>query len=229
MAASYISTRVILIRHGETEWNREGRMQGHLDSPLTEQGRKQAEEVAERLADLPIKAIYSSDLGRAVKTAQALARRIGLSILPEPRVRERNLGVFQGLTEPEVTERYPDEWQRFLTRDPDYRMPGGESSRDRVVRSAPVLDELGERHAGEVVVLVTHGGILDGLFRLVTGIPLEAPRKFKIWNGGINILSRSSVAEDEAQDTGGLSSGGPAGSGNGWMVDVWGYTGRIVV
>ena len=204
-------------------------MQGHLDSPLTERGIKQAEEVAEHLVDLPIKAIYSSDLGRAMATAEAVARRTGLSIIPEPRVRERSLGIFQGLTEPEVTARYPAEWERFLTRDPDYRMPGGESSRDRVVRSSLALEELGARHGGEVVVLVTHGGILDGLFRIVTGIPLESPRKFKIWNGGISVFSRSSVSDDEAQDTGGLSSGGPAGSGNGWMVDVWGYTGRIVV
>ena len=204
-------------------------MQGHLDSPLTEEGLSQARSVGERLSRIGVTAIYSSDLGRAWKTAEEISRRTGVSVRADVRLRERNLGIFQGHTEQEIIAQYPNEWERFLTRDPDYRMPGGESSRDRVIRSVAALDEIGVRHEGALAVLVTHGGILDGIFRAVTGLALDLSRHFKIWNGAVNIISRSARSNDEADDTGGLQSGGPAGSGAGWMIDLWGEGSHLPV
>lgn len=222
------TTRVLLVRHGETIWNSEGRIQGHLDSDLTARGISQAESVAARLAGSSFAALYSSDLGRAFKTAERIARTTGCEIITEPRLRERHLGIFQGLVEGEIRERYPDEWSQFLSRDPDYRIPKGESSRDRVVRSRSLLDELARRHAGETVLLVTHGGILDAMFRLVTGLPLDEPRQFKIWNAGINIISKSDRSSSITSDTGPLSSGGPASAlTDGWMIELWGDTGSL--
>ncbi|HUX51933.1 MAG TPA: histidine phosphatase family protein [Spirochaetia bacterium] len=222
------ATRVLLVRHGETVWNAEGRLQGHLDSELTSRGVAQANSVAARLRDYRFDALYASDLGRAYKTAQKIAAATGCRIISEPRLRERNLGIFQGLTEGEIRVRYPEEWSRFRSMEPDYRVPDGESSRDRVVRSRSLLDEVAVRHRERTVLLVTHGGILDGIFRLVTGLPLELPRQFKIWNAGINIISRVSLGSEDAADTGPLHSGGPASApADGWMIELWGDTGTL--
>ena len=222
-------TRVLIVRHGETIWNSEGRIQGHLDSPLTPRGIAQAESVAERLKQVRFDALYSSDLGRAYGTAERISAATGSEIIPEKRLRERNLGVFQGLVEEEIRERYPSEWEQFLRRDPDYRIPEGESSRDRVVRTKQLLDEVAERHPGGCVLLVTHGGILDGIFRLVTGLPIELPRQFKIWNAGINVISLPAHTTAASSDTGRLASGGPASAPSlGWMIELWGDTGSII-
>jgi len=222
------ATRVLLVRHGETIWNKEGRLQGHLDSDLTARGTAQASSVAARLKSYGFDALYASDLGRAHRTAQEIAAATGFRIIPEPRLRERNLGIFQGLTEAEIRDRYPAEWNLFRSMEPDYRIPGGESSRDRIVRTRSLLDEVAVRHRGGTVLFVTHGGILDGIFRLVTGLPLELPRQFKIWNAGINIISRVSLGSQDAADTGPLSSGGPASApADGWMIELWGDTGTL--
>jgi probable phosphoglycerate mutase len=221
-------TRVLLVRHGETIWNKEGRIQGHLDSELTARGVAQAESVAARLRGKALDAIYSSDLGRAYKTAERIADVTGCPITVERRLRERNLGIFQGLVEDEIRERFPDEWGKFLNRNPDYRIPGGESARDRVLRAESLLDEVANLYSGKTVLFVTHGGILDGVFRLVTGLPLDAPRKFKIWNAGINLISRSEDAGPSAADTGSPAAGGPpSATGRGWMIELWGDTGSI--
>lgn len=229
-------TRVVLVRHGETVWNVEGRLQGHLDSELTPRGVAQAESVAARLRGSKPTALYSSDLGRARKTAQRIAEATGCPVTLEPRLRERGLGIFEGLDEAEISSRYPEEWRRFLTRDPDYCVPNGESSRDRVVRSRAVLEEVAARHPGSTIVLVTHGGILDGIFRFIVGLPLERPRQFKIWNAGINLISRPAAngtpgpnGTTPSSDTGGLGSGGPASAaGDGWMIELWGDTGALL-
>ncbi|HUX21967.1 MAG TPA: histidine phosphatase family protein [Spirochaetia bacterium] len=220
------ATRVLLVRHGETVWNKEGRIQGHLDSDLTPRGVAQASSVASRLKGYGFDALYSSDLGRAFKTAERIAAATGCRIIREPRLRERNLGIFQGMTEGEILERYPVEWERFRSMEPDYRIPDGESSRDRILRSESLLDEVAERHSGETVLFVTHGGILDGIFRLVTGLPLDLPRQFKIWNAGVNVISRAALGTQE--DTGPLFSGGPASApAEGWMIELWGDTGSL--
>jgi len=173
--------------------------------------------------------LYSSDLGRAFATAERISAANGCPVSSEPRLRERALGIFQGLNESEIEERHPNEWSRFLGRDPDYRIPDGESARDRVDRTNDVLSDLGKRHAGETILFVTHGGILDALFRLVVGLPLDAPRQFRIWNAGINLISRTVHAAAGPSDTGRLGSGGPASpTGGGWMIELWGDTGAIL-
>jgi 2,3-bisphosphoglycerate-dependent phosphoglycerate mutase len=202
---------VILVRHGETQWNIEGRIQGHLDSPLTPSGMRQADAVGKALADVPIAALYASDLGRALHTAEAIGTYIGQAPVPDIRLRERHLGIFQGHTESEIVAQHPAEWAQFRTRDPAYRIPGGETSLDRVHRAMSFLEEIRLRHAGEVVAAVTHGGILDGIFRTVAGVPLDAPRHFKLWNAAVNVISHGA---------------NPAFAG--WIVELWGYTGSVV-
>jgi broad specificity phosphatase PhoE len=149
------------IRHGETTWNVERRFQGQSDVPLTLRGREQAEELAASLADRPIGAIYSSDLSRALETARPLAVRLGLELVLEPRLRERNFGWAEGRTDDEVDLRYPRSWWG----DPDGRIPGGESRRDVWSRVAPFLDELLTHPPATEIALVTHGGTI----RVATG------------------------------------------------------------
>ncbi len=184
------ASRVIVVRHGETAWNREGRMQGHRDSPLTALGRSQAETLAERISAIgPIRAIFSSDLGRARETAAPIARRSGLPVAEDPRLRERCLGIFEGRTGEEASEAYPAEWRRFQSRDPDFVIPGGESASGTAERVREFLTEAAESHPGATIVAVTHGGALDGIFRFVVGLPLGAPRRFRIPNAALNVVA----------------------------------------
>src|SRR5262245_40388722 len=136
------STRFIVVRHGETAWNAVSRIQGHLDSPLNEEGMAQALLLAEHLAAEPFDHFYASDLGRALQTAQPLADRTGTQPVPEPQLRERRLGVFQGLTPAECERSYPEDYRRFHSRDPDHSMPGGESIRDLNRRVGALFEAL---------------------------------------------------------------------------------------
>ena len=179
-------THLLAIRHGETEWNSQGRFQGHLNSVLNREGRAQAEALGERLARERFDLLLSSDLGRALQTAGAIAIRTGHEIVVEPRLRERRMGIFQGLTPAEVQARYPDDYARFRSRDPDYVIPEGESARQLFERSVACFTELAERHAGLTLATVTHGGVLAMLYRHATGMPLDAPRDFHLHNTGVN-------------------------------------------
>jgi probable phosphoglycerate mutase len=183
-------TQVILVRHGETEWNIARIRQGHLDSRLTEKGIEQAKALAQRLAREKFTALYSSDLGRAVQTAMAIADLSGHEIVTDARLRERHLGIFQGLNGDEITAKYPEERRQFRTMGPDYVIPGGESMRQQVLRNVAYLNELAAKHHGEQVVVVTHGGVVSGFFRHTLEIPLEAPRRFEFVNAGINVFAR---------------------------------------
>ena len=182
------SARLIVVRHGETKANLAGRWQGHGDSPLTEAGIAQAEAVARRLKGCRFSKLYSSDLGRALQTAQIIADQTGHEIVLDRRLRERHLGIFQGLTKTEMAARYPEAWHLYRTSGHDYVIPGGESARQRFERAVSCLEEIASNHPGETVVVVTHGGVLNGLLRRTLDIPLESPRRFRIWNGGINIF-----------------------------------------
>ncbi|MDP2639669.1 MAG: histidine phosphatase family protein [Betaproteobacteria bacterium] len=184
--SSSADTHLIAIRHGETEWNRDGRFQGHLNSVLNREGLAQAEALGERLATEHFDLLLSSDLGRALQTASAIALRSGHEVVVEPRLRERRMGIFQGLTAAEVQVRYPDEYARFSTRDPDYVIPEGESARQLFQRSVACFTELAERHAGLTLATVTHGGVLAMLYRHARAIPLETPRDFPLHNTGLN-------------------------------------------
>jgi len=184
------ATHLIAIRHGETEWNSEGRFQGHLDSTLNREGLAQAQALAERMSREPFDLLLSSDLGRALQTASAVAMRTGHEIVVEPRLRERRMGIFQGLTAQEVEQRYPEEYARFKSRDPDYVIPGGESMRQLYQRSIACITELAERHAGLTLAAVSHGGVLAMLYRHARAMPLDAPRDFQLHNTGINRFCR---------------------------------------
>ena len=187
-----METEFIVVRHGQTEWNREGRIQGHLDSPLTADGRAQAEAIARRLADTPVAAIWCSDLGRVLDTAAPAARALGLTVRTDARLRERQLGMFQGLTFEEASRAHPERFSRFRARDLTEDMLGGETlsrMRDRV---AEVLGAIATAHPAATVLVVTHGGVLDQVYRLATGMPLDAPRSFEVENASINRLSWSS-------------------------------------
>ena len=181
-------TRVILIRHGETTWNLEGRYQGHLDSPLTPTGFAQARALSNRLAGVKFAALYSSDLDRARQTAACIAESSSHEVHTDTRLRERHLGIFQNLRKAELKQKFPDEYRLFKSGGPDYVIPQGESGRQSAERSNACLEELARRHSDETIVVVTHGGTLSALLRRALGIPLEAPRRFEQFNGSWNVF-----------------------------------------
>lgn len=197
------TTIMLIVRHGETEWNLIGKHQGHLDSPLTESGIKQAYALGDGLFGKGIEVIYSSDLGRAIHTAEIIGTKLDLRVSVDSRLRERHLGSMQGLTNEEFRHRHPAEWTAFDSGDPDYCLPGGESTRQRYERSVECVEELAQRHPGAKVLVVCHGGVLNGLFYKIIGIPLTAPRRFSLFNAAIN---RISVCGDS------------------WRLDTWGDT-----
>lgn len=181
-------TRIIAIRHGETPWNVDGRIQGHLDIALNDRGRWQAQQVAQALEGETPAALYSSDLRRAMETAQAIARRVRSAAIPEPRLRERSFGRYEGRTFVEVEHEAPEHALRWRRRDPDYAPPGGESLLSLRERIAGTVDDLAARAAGELIVLVAHGGVMDVLYRLATRQHLQAARTWQLPNAAINRL-----------------------------------------
>lgn len=182
-------TKFAFIRHGETLWNVERRWQGHLDIPLNAIGQQQAAAVAQRMVNHSFSHLYSSDLQRTYQTAAAIAALTGHTILTEERIRERNLGIFQGLTQEEMETRFPDEFQLNRAPNPHYVIPQGESQQQFFDRTTQCLHDLAQRHIGESVVVVTHGGVLDCLFRFALGLPLETPRRFSLLNVSLNMFT----------------------------------------
>lgn len=182
------ATRLILIRHGETAWNRATRIQGHTDIPLSPLGLSQAERLAEALADEPLAAIYSSDLSRARQTAEALARAQGLSIRLDAGLRERAFGRFEGLSWDEIATTYPEDAARWRRREPDFAVGGGESLTVFSARCLDAARRAAAAHPGGSIALVAHGGVLDCLYRAATRAALEAPRSWQLGNATINRL-----------------------------------------
>jgi len=183
-------TQIIIVRHGETEWNIRGIRQGHLDSRLTERGLAQAKALGARLGREKFATLYSSDLGRAVNTAREIANVTGHEIVTDARLRERHLGIFQGLNGDEIAAKYSEERRLMRTMGPGYVIPGGESMVQQVERNIECLNELAAKHQGEQIVVVTHGGVVSGFFRHTLEISLEAPRRFEFVNAGINIFAQ---------------------------------------
>jgi 2,3-bisphosphoglycerate-dependent phosphoglycerate mutase len=182
------ATRIIAIRHGETAWNVDTRIQGQLDIPLNDTGRWQAGRLANALAAEPIAAVYASDLLRAWDTALSVGNAAGLPVVTHEGLRERGFGIFQGRTYAEVEQLWPDLALRWRKRDPDFAPEGGESLvqfRERVTTTA---HELAARHPGEQIVMVGHGGVMDVLYRAATGQSLQAPRTWELGNAAINRL-----------------------------------------
>ena len=181
-------TRIIAIRHGETEWNVDTRIQGHLDIPLSATGRWQAGRLADALRDEPIKAIYASDLTRAWETAQFVAQTRAAAVIKEEGLRERHFGEFEGKTFAEIESALPEQSLRWRKRDPHFAPAGGETLvvlRSRVLEAAARLAAL---HPGEQIALVGHGGVMDVLYRAATRVDLQAPRTWTLGNAAINRL-----------------------------------------
>ena len=183
------ATRIIAIRHGETAWNVDARIQGHLDIPLNDIGLSQARRAGAALAGERLAAIYSSDLARAQTTAQAVADTTGAPLILDSSLRERCFGDFQGRTFKEVEAELPELALRWRKRDPDFAPPGsGESLNMLKSRIQHTVDRLASQHMGEQITIVAHGGVLDVLYRLATHQDLLAPRTWELANAAINRL-----------------------------------------
>ena len=182
------ATRIIAIRHGETAWNVDTRIQGHLDIALNDTGHWQAHQLGRALAQEPVTAIYSSDLQRAMATAQAVADSTGAPLRPERDLRERSFGALEGRTFAEVQAEQPDVAQRWRKRDPHFAPEGGESLTELRARIHATVQRLAAQHSGGLVVMVAHGGVLDVLYRIATGQELQAPRTWQLTNTAINRL-----------------------------------------
>ena len=183
-------TRILAIRHGETAWNVETRIQGHLDIPLNAQGLRQAAHLAQALAEGDaVDAVYASDLSRAHATASAIAQALQQSVTAHPGLRERHFGEFQGRTFAEIEVELPEHAWHWRIRTPDWVPPGGGESlemlRERILKT---VDELAARHTGQQIVLVAHGGVLDILYRAATRLELQAPRTWQLTNTAVNRL-----------------------------------------
>lgn len=183
---------ILLIRHGETAWNRVRRMQGHIDIPLNEEGQRQAYALGAALAiERPV-AIYASDLQRARQTAQPVATTHDLAVTLDTGLRERCYGAFEGLMYDEISARYPEAFAQWRARDPHARFPSGEREAETLhefhQRSVDAVTRIARQHASGKLVIVTHGGVLDCLYREATGMTIEAARDFGIVNAAINRL-----------------------------------------
>jgi probable phosphoglycerate mutase len=184
------ATSILLIRHGETAWNSVRRLQGHIDIPLNDEGERQALALGRILANEPVKAVISSDLRRAVQTAQAVAGHHGLAMQTDPGLRERCYGAFEGMLYSEIMERYPLEYAQWQAREIDAVMPPGErvaeSFRQFYQRSVDSIGAWAARHPGQTIVMVAHGGVLECAYRAARGMSLDSPRDFQVPNAGIN-------------------------------------------
>lgn len=196
-------TRFCFIRHGETAWNTQRRLQGQLDIGLNDNGEGQARAAGRWLARQGgIEVVYASDLSRAWRTAEHIGAALGLDPRPVPELRERRYGLFEGLTYTEAREQHPQHYARHEAREPDFVIPGGESLRQFHERVTACLDVLLQRHRGQTLAVVLHGGVLDIINRFVRGNPLHTPRDFLIPNAGLNW-----VVHDQ-----------------GWHIESWGET-----
>jgi len=181
-------TRILAVRHGETAWNRDTRIQGHTDIDLNGHGRWQAGRLAHALREEPIAAVYASDLSRARETAQAVARLHSRPVQTHTGLRERGFGRFEGHTWAELEDRFPAEALAWRKRVPDFAPPGGESLLQLQSRVEAAVTELASRHPGEQILLVAHGGVLDILYRAATRLELQAPRSWELPNTAVNRL-----------------------------------------
>ena len=184
-------TRIVAVRHGETDWNVDTRIQGQLDIALNAKGRWQAQRVAQALAEENLDAIYSSDLSRAYATAQAIAAEQPLlqgQVHTHSGLRERGFGKFEGHTYAAIEAQWPDESRLWRIRDPHFAPMGGESPVQVMARVGQAVNDIAARHMGEQIVLVAHGGVLDMLYRLATQQSVSAPRTWELGNTAINRL-----------------------------------------
>ncbi len=181
-------TLLFALRHGQTAWNAELRIQGQLDIPLNDTGRWQAARLAEALADAGIAAVYTSDLQRARATAEPLALAAGVPLVADARLRERGFGQFEGHTYADIETRWPQAAARWRRREPGAGPEGGETLEAFYARSVEAVCDIAAAHPGQTIAVVAHGGVLDCLYRAAVGVALEASRSWQLGNATINRL-----------------------------------------
>ncbi len=179
-------TELILLRHGETDWNRELRFQGHVDVGLNAIGFEQARRLARRMAGEQAHRIYASDLLRAQQTAQPVAQQLGLGSITDAALREQSFGSVDGMRVEDIRKHYPEAWANWVMFQEDYGMPGGETTRQFHARVMDAVNRLVAAHRGQTLVVVTHGGVLDMIYRTARSLGLSGPRQSDIPNAGLN-------------------------------------------
>jgi probable phosphoglycerate mutase len=186
-------TDLLLIRHGETAWNAEKRLQGHLDIDLNEVGRRQARALARILRDEPLDGIFASDLSRARETAQHVAALRGMEVHVDAGLRERCYGGFEGMLYADIEGVYPEAYRAWKARDIDARFPPGqfraETMREFYERAVSAVTRIADSHRGRRLALVTHGGVLECAYRAAQNLGFDRPRDFDIFNASINRFS----------------------------------------
>ena len=180
--------RWFVVRHGETEWNVVGRIQGHSDVPLSQNGRDQAHAVDRRLTEAPLDVVYCSDLSRAGETASIIIGERDIPLHATPELRERDYGVFEGLTVEERKDRYPGLFAASLVKDLDFAPTGGESPRATSVRMTAFVAGLKARHPDETVLIVGHGGSLRAAIIALMEFPLDANWRFVMSNCSLSVF-----------------------------------------
>ncbi len=190
------TTRFCLVRHGETNWNAERRLQGHTDIDLNARGMAQAEQMARALKriNLQFDVLYTSDLQRAAKTAAAIERLFETSAISNVVLRERHLGALQGLTTNEAKEHEPNLWASHLSRNITESLRGGESIQQFANRIQGALEKIREQHLGKTILLVSHGGALDMMYRIASSQPLDAEKAVTVPNASLNWISHNGLA-----------------------------------
>ena len=200
------TTKLCLIRHGETAWNAERRLQGHTDIPLNAKGEIQALQMAQALKDkkLTFDVLYTSDLKRAADTAKAVVQLFGVKAQVESALRERHFGALQGLSISDAHLLKPDIWRAHIARDLDHELEGGESIQQFALRVQKALDQIQVEHAGKTILIVSHGGTLDMMYRIASNQALSAERIASVPNASLNWITHH--------------------QGAGWVVEQWADT-----
>ncbi|QWE14558.1 histidine phosphatase family protein [Polynucleobacter sp. AP-Sving-400A-A2] len=200
------TTKLCLIRHGETTWNAERRLQGHTDIPLNNKGIQQARQMAQAIKNtkLSFDALYTSDLKRAADTANAIVELFGVEARVDSALRERHFGALQGLTIQEAPLLQPTIWQAHIARDLEHELDGGESIHQFALRVQTVLDKIQEQHTGQTILLVSHGGTLDMVYRIASKQALSTERVASVPNASLNWITHQ--------------------EGGGWSVERWADT-----
>lgn len=201
-------TRFCLVRHGETDWNVERRLQGHTDIDLNMRGFAQAEQMARALQkiNLQFDVLYTSDLQRAAKTAKEIEQLFNASALVSSALRERHLGALQGLTMDEAPKTEPELWRSHLDRNLNEELRGGESIAQFSSRIKEALDQIRKQHIGKTILIVSHGGALDMMYRLASNQSLDSEKAVAVPNASLNWISHD---------------------GHSWKVDGWGDTSHL--
>ena len=201
-------TRFCLVRHGETDWNAQRRLQGHTDIDLNARGLAQAEQMARAIKkiNLAFDVLYTSDLQRAAKTAKAIEQLFSTSAITNAGLRERHLGALQGLTTDEAPQLEPDLWKSHLSRNVTEELRGGESIQQFADRISTALEKIREQYLGKTVLLVSHGGVLDMMYRIASNQPLDAAKAVAVPNASLNWISHD---------------------GQSWKVDGWADTSHL--